>query len=732
MKKSYKVYGMMCTACSAHVEHAVGALPFVTSVAVSLLTSGMTVEFDGDEQEILAAVKKAGYRAIPMADGAATTPKMNEKTEVFPLVLSLILSAFLMYVEMGHMLLPYPAFLSYKTAPILYLGVLAALSLPIVYLNRRVFIGGTRSLLAGAPNMDSLIALGSGASFLYGLGILIVFLVSDPPVALAAEAPFSSGGMILALVKLGKTLEGRAKDKTADAIRALAALTPDTVRVLEADEEKVIQISALTHEHILILKAGDRIPCDGRIIEGHLSVDESALTGESLPIEKESGATLSAGCTVADGYAKALPTKIGEETSLSQTIRMVSEAAATKAPIAKTADRIGGIFVPCVIGIAMITLAVWLLVTQNFSEALHHAISVLVISCPCALGLATPTAIMCAMGRGAQMGILIKSAEALEALGRAKHVVFDKTGTLTEGRMQVLDCITTAETDKEELFAIAHGMEIGSAHPLAMAITEYTKEVAPRTMDKLSTLSGKGLFAKSGKESYAAGNLALMEECEIETDTIVDFVTRYEKRGAAIIYIAEADGLLGAFAIADTPRTDAKDTVAALSDMGISVSMLTGDAKAPARATAEALGITDYKDSLTPQDKGEVIRELAEAHTVCMVGDGINDCLPLVQASVGIAIGSGSDIAIESADVVIRGEESTDVARLLRLGRFTLRKIRQNLFWALIYNCICIPVAAGALAPIGISLSPMIASAAMAISSLTVVSNALTIKRFDK
>ncbi len=732
MKKSYKVYGMMCTACSAHVEHAVSALPFVSSVGVSLLTSSMTVEFEGNEEEILSAVKKAGYRAVPMEEGKGVSLEASEKTATLPLILSLVLSALLMYVEMGHMWLPYPAFLSNERNPLLYLLVLFVLAVPIVFLNRRYFVGGTRSLLSGAPNMDTLIALGAGSALLYGTGILLAFLFFDPPMALAAEAPFCSGGMILALVTLGKTLEGRAKDKTADAIRALSALTPDTARVLADGEEKTIFTKDLTHKDILILKAGDRIPCDGRIIEGHLAVDEAALTGESLPIEKGAQASVFAGCTVSDGYAKVTPTGLGEETSLSKTIRMVSEAATTKAPIARVADRIGAIFVPCVIALALITLAAWLIITKNFAEALHHAISVLVISCPCALGLATPTAIMCAMGRGAQMGILVKSAEALEEVGRTTHIVFDKTGTLTEGRMQVLHFACAEGTEKDLLFSVAHSIEAESAHPLATAIVAYTNEAERIPIDKISTLAGKGLFAKSDKKSFAAGNLALMEDCEIDTDTISDFVEEYEAKGAAIIYIAEADGLLGAFAISDTPREDAKATVAALSEMGIRVSMLTGDAPAPARATAEALGIKDFHASLTPQDKGEAIKKMAEAHRVCMVGDGINDCLPLVQASVGIAIGSGSDVAIESADVVIRGEKSADVIRLLRLGRFTLRKIRQNLFWALIYNCICIPIAAGVLVPIGISLSPMMASAAMAISSLTVVTNALTIKLFDR
>jgi Cu2+-exporting ATPase len=729
MKKSYKVYGMMCTACVLHVEHAVLALPFVTSASVSLLTSGMTVEFDGDEEAILAAVKKAGYRAVPIAENEIATVDTAEKTRLLPVVLSLILSALLAYFEMGRGLLPYPAFLLPSAHPILYLAVLFSLTAPIIILNRRIFFGGIRSLLGGAPNMDTLIALGSGAAFTYGTGIFLAFLFANPAPALAAHAPFASAGMILALITLGKALEGRAKDKTADAIRALASLTPDTVTVLDGREERTISARDLTLEHILILKAGDRIPCDGRIEEGHLSIDESALTGESLPVEKAQGAEVLAGCTVSDGYARIRPTEIGEETSLSRTIRLVSEAAATKAPIAKVADKISRVFVPCVMTVSLITLLLHWLIAKDFSTALHHAISVLVISCPCALGLATPTAIMCAVGRGASLGILIKNAGALEALGRTRQIVFDKTGTLTKGRMQVLAHVA-ADGEEEALFSAAHSIEARSEHPLAAAIFDYTKGAKEIPIDKFSLLHGKGLFAKSEKTTYAAGNLALMEECEIETDEIEDFVKEHESRGATVIYVAKADGLIGAFAIADTVREDAKETVRTLKELGITVSMLTGDALAPAKATADALGIEAYRASLTPEEKSNAITQIeGESGSACMVGDGINDCLPLTAATVGVAIGSGSDIAIESADIVIRGEHSADVLHLVKLSRLTLRKIRQNLFWALLYNCICIPIAAGALAPLGITLSPALASAAMALSSLTVVSNALTIKR---
>ncbi len=730
MIKNFKIYGMTCSACAAHVEHAVSALPSVSSVSVNLLTATMTADFSCEAEALLTAVRRAGYRAEEIEEGAPAFAESGEKTPILPVFLSLLFSALLMYFEMGHMYLPYPEALIPPRNPFLYLGLLFLLAVPIVFINRRYFIGGLRALFFRAPNMDTLIALGSGAALLYGTGILLAFLFLSPDAALATKAPFASGGMILALVSLGKALEGRAKDKTADAIRALSSLMPDTARIKTADGEQIIPAAELKEEHILILKAGDRIPCDGTITEGFLSVDEAALTGESLPAEKGAGASVFAGCTVADGYALIAPTEVGEKTSLSRTVRKILAAAATKAPIARVADKISRFFVPAVMVIALLTLSVWLIFTGDLSRALHYSISVLVISCPCALGLATPTAITCAMGRGAQTGIFIKNAEVLEELGRIEHAVFDKTGTLTEGKMRVLDFALCEGVEKEVLFSIAGGIECGSAHPLAAAIVNYTKDTAAMEFDRISTFTGKGLFAKKEKSSYAAGNLALMEDCEIETDSILDFVLEYEKKGAAIIYIAEAEGLLGAFAIADTPREDARETVAALKKMGISVSMLTGDAKAPAAHTASSLGIEDFSAALSPESKGEAVRKLSETRRVMMVGDGINDCLPLVEASVGVAIGSGSDIALESADAVIRGEASTDVLRLIGLGRFTLRKIKQNLFWALLYNCICIPLAAGVLAPIGISLSPMIASAAMACSSLTVVGNALTIRFF--
>lgn len=730
MKTTYKVYGMMCAACASHVEHAVRRVEGVTTVSVSLLTNSMQLEGEGfTDEAVLHAVKTAGYAAERIKDGAPVLLPTAERRRLWPLIVSLCLSALLMYVEMGEMALPYPAMLSKATHPALNLVLQLILLIPIVCLNYRYFVGGTKSMLSGAPNMDSLIALGSGTAILYST-VLTVLCLIRPSAALAAQASFSSGGMILALVTLGKTLEGRAKDKTADSIRALAALTPDTVTVRTEEGEQVIEVKELTTAHTLLLRTGDRVPCDGVVLEGHLSMNESAITGESLPVDRGAGAALSAGCTVTDGAAAVRPTAVGEESSLSKTIRMVSEASATKAPIAKMADRVSAYFVPAVLAVALITFAVWLLVTKHVSEALTHAISVLVISCPCALGLATPTAIMCAMGKGAEGGILIKSAEALEAVGRIRTVAFDKTGTLTTGHMSVTDVLVAEGHTEEELFSLAHAIEAQSTHPVATAVAAYTKEAKPIEISRVSTLAGKGMFAKTPIGNVAIGNAALMEDCEIELDGIRDFILRAEERGAGLVFVADADALIGAFAVSDTPKEDSAAAIAALAELGVRSVMLTGDTPAAARTVAQALGIEQYHAALTPEGKGEKLRELSREERVAMVGDGINDCLPLVAADVGIAMGAGSDVAIESCDVVLRGDQMRDTVRLIRLGRYTLRKIRQNLFWALIYNAICIPIAAGALASLGVTLSPMMASAAMALSSLTVVGNALLIKRF--
>lgn len=731
MKKNFKVFGMMCAACAAHVEHAVAAVDGVQSVAVSLLTNSMQVELtEGVEDAILRAVKHAGYSAEEMNTAQAVMSEPTQSRRLWPLITSLILSALVMYIEMGHMLLPYPSWLHVSAHPTLYLLLQLLLTIPIVLLNYRYFVGGTRSLLARSPNMDSLIALGAGTAILYSTVLFFICLIGGPSADVAARSGFSSGGMILSLVTLGKTLEGRAKDKTADAIRALAELTPDTVTVLRDGAEMAIRTSELSLTDELVLKAGDRIPCDGTLLSGHLSVDESAVTGESLPIEKAEGASVTSGCMVTDGAARIRPTAVGEETSLSQTIRMVSEASATKAPIAKLADRVSSFFVPAVLGIACVTFLLWLLIGRDLTVALTYAINVLVISCPCALGLATPTAIMCAMGKGAQLGVLIKHAEALETVGRIRRVAFDKTGTLTTGHMSVCDHITVDGYTDDLLFRVAYTVESRSTHPVACAVARFTEGTEELADARISTLAGKGMFAKCADEAYAVGNLSLMEDCDIDTDALASFRRKADARGASLVYVASTDALIGAFAVADTPKEDSLCAIEELRRIGVEALMLTGDTEAAASHIADQLHITSVHATLTPEQKGERIQSLAKEAPIAMVGDGINDCLPLVAADVGVAMGAGSDVAIESCDVVLRSDRMMDVVRLIRLGRFTLRKIRQNLFWALIYNTICIPVAAGAFAFLGVTLTPMMASAAMAISSLTVVTNALMIKRF--
>lgn len=733
MKTKFKITGMMCAACASHVENAVRSLPGVESVAVSLLTASMEVEHTGDVDAIVAAVRHAGYGAKPLSEGEVITLDAPTKKNHLPLIFSLILAALLMYVAMGEMMsLPYPDFLSHHRSPGLNLAVQFFLTIPIVILNYRYFVGGTRSLLTGAPNMDSLIALGSGTAILYGTVIFGMVLFGDPANAhtLAMKATFESGGMILALVTLGKTLEGGAKDRTAGAIRALSSLTPDTVRVRRAGEEVSVGTAELTLDDTLILREGERIPCDGVILSGSLSVDASALTGESLPVDKKEGDELSAGCVVFGGYAEVRPLRIGTDTSLSETVRMVSEAAATKAPIAKLADRVSAFFVPVVLGIAALTFLIWILVTRDITTSLNHAISVLVISCPCALGLATPTAIMCAMGKGASLGILIKSAEALEEVGRVKRIAFDKTGTLTEGKMQVLDYALAEGKTKDMLFRAAGAAEKESKHPIALAVCAFTAELTPYEVEKVSSVVGRGIYAKCREGTFAVGNAAMMEDCEADIAPLADFAARAEAQGAAVIYTADGDGLLGAFAVADTPRPESRDALAELSRLGVRSVMLTGDAAPAAKHIADAVGVNEFYATLSPAGKGEKIREISSAEKVAMVGDGINDALPLVAADIGIAMGRGSDVAIESCDVVLRRDNIRDVVKLVRLGRLTLRKVRENLFWALIYNCICIPIAAGALTGIGFTLSPMMASAAMALSSLTVVLNALTIRYF--
>lgn len=731
MKQNFKVIGMMCAACSTHVENAVRALDGIEGVTVSLLTNSMAVEFSPDKitsDDIERAVRGAGYRAEAMAEGERVT-LTPERRDLKPLLFSLPLAALLMYLEMGWMHLPFPSFIHPDQAPLVWLLLQFVLASAVCIINYRYFVGGIRSLILLKPNMDSLIALGAGASMLYATGILVAVLfgVDDPE--LIRRASFSGAGMILTLVTLGKTLEGRAKDKTKAAIRALSALVPEEVAVRREGTEMRIPLSALSYEDTLLLRVGDRVGADAVVLSGSVSMDESALTGESLPIERSVGDTLSCGCIIVDGYAEARPSAIGEDSSLSHTVRMVSEAAASKAPIARTADRISRVFVPVVLSLSLLTFIVWL-IASGLPDAITHAVSVLVISCPCALGLATPTAIMCAMGKGASLGILIKSAQALENVGRCSAVAFDKTGTLTTGELCVVDFLCTASLSREDALALARSIEETSAHPTARAIVRYADTASTVDVGKISTLAGKGMFAKGPNGAYAIGNAALMEECDVELGGAKEFTKAAAARGASVVYLASDEELLCAFAVSDTPREDSRDVINAVEKLGLHPLLLTGDGEAAAGAVAEALGIRNYYANLTPEGKGKRIEELRKSYAVMMVGDGINDALPLVSADVGVAVGTGTDVAVESCEIVLRGEGVQKIPTLIRLGRYTLRKIKQNLFFALVYNAICIPLAMGALSFVGITLSPMIASLAMACSSLSVVTNALLINKF--
>lgn len=726
----FRIGGMNCSACVSHVENAIRAVPGVTGAEVSLLTASARVcAEDGTSPEHIAqAVHRAGYTAQIIADGEAITLPKEERTPTAPLAVTLTLAALLMLFDMGHMIGWMPEVCKVSVYPLPILCAELCLLIPILIINRRYFLGGIRAMLSLRPNMDSLIALGSGTCLLFGLSVLVRVCLGIGDGELAARATFATSGMILAFVSIGKTLEGRAKDKTASAIRALADLSADTVRVLRGEEEVTVKTEELTVGDTVILRAGDRIGADGTVTEGQISVDESAVTGESLPVYRTVGDTLACGCTVKDGTAKMRATQVGEDTSLSAVIRTVSAAAATKAPIARIADKVGEVFVPVIVGLSLLVFGLWLLISGDLSVALNYGVSVLVVSCPCALGLATPTAMMCAMGKGASMGILVKNAAVLETVAKVRTVALDKTGTVTTGKMTVHGYMTAEGVEKERLFRTAHALEAGSSHPIAEAVKQYTAGFGTLSFDSFSVMPGRGICAKAGRTVYAAGNGAMMEEFDMDLSAFASFRAEGEKAGRSVIYLACSDGMLGAFCVGDTPREDARHAVGQMRALGLSVVMLTGDTEAAAKHIASEVGIERVYASLTPDGKLSWIEKCRAEGPCAMVGDGINDCLPLVGADVGIAMGCGTQVAMESADAVLRSDRTSDAVRLFRLGRLTLRKVKQNLFWAMIYNGICIPLAAGALSFAGIVFSPMIASAAMACSSLCVVCNALTIR----
>nr|WP_308658107.1 heavy metal translocating P-type ATPase [uncultured Agathobacter sp.] len=756
--KQYTVTGMSCAACSARVEKAVSKVDGVTSCSVSLLTNSMGVEGSATDAQIVEAVEQAGYGASPK--GTATesendkannsleqlkaaqdalvdreTPKLRNR-----LIASLIFLVVLMYFSMGHMMWgwPLPEFFDGNHVAMGLLQLL--LTVAVMVINQKFFISGFKGLIHGAPNMDTLVALGSAASFGYSVYALFAMTAAqvkgdmDAVMSYMHEFYFESAAMILALITVGKMLEAHSKGKTTDALKSLMQLAPKTATVVKDGVEQEISVDAVRKDDIFVVRPGENIPVDGEIIDGTTAVNESALTGESIPVDKQPKDAVSAATVNQSGFIKCRATRVGEDTTLSQIIQMVSDAAATKAPIAKIADRVSGVFVPAVITIAIITIIAWLIAGETVGFALARGISVLVISCPCALGLATPVAIMVGNGKGAKSGILFKTAASLEATGRTQIVALDKTGTITCGEPKVTD-IVPDETFFEEtgkhagaLLAIAASVEAKSEHPLAKAIMERAKtdEIAVAEVTDFSAVVGNGLTAILAGKMIKAGNLAFVSKFVKVSDDMRAKAVEFSKEGKTPLFFAADDRLCGIIAVADTIKEDSPEAVRQLKNMGIRVVMLTGDNEQTANAIGKQAGVDEVIAGVLPDGKEAVIRKLKKQGRVAMVGDGINDAPALTRADMGIAIGAGSDVAIDAADVVLMKSRLIDVPAAVRLSRATLTNIHENLFWAFFYNVIGIPLAAGLWYPLlGWKLNPMFGAAAMSLSSFCVVTNAL-------
>ena len=750
MDKKFDVTGMTCSACSSHVEKSVCKLVGEGNVSVSLLTNSMQVKYDEkqiSEEDIIKAVEDAGYGAS--VAGAPAAKKAEKKGSVVDeeikemktrLIISFIFLIPLMYVSMGSMAgLPQPSFLTGHANAVSFAFTQFLMCLPIIYVNRKYFIVGYKTLWHRAPNMDSLIAVGSTAALAYG-----IFAIYRMSYGLGAgdyalvekyhmDLYFESSVMILTLITLGKFLETRSRRKTSEAISRLTELAPETAVVERNGVETEIPIEELNAGDIVIVKPGARIPADGIIVDGNSSVDESALTGESIPVEKTAGDKIIAASINKNGFLKFRAEKVGSETTLAQIIKLVEDASASKAPIAKLADKIAGVFVPVVMTIALVTAIAWLATGHDFEFALSCAISVLVISCPCALGLATPVAIMVGTGKGAENGILIKSAEALETLHLVKTVIMDKTGTLTEGKPVVTD-IYSIGIDENELLALAASAEKPSEHPLAGALIEDAEKKGINLFEAedFRAVSGRGVTATVDGRKILAGNKYFMSENGIDVSVFEQKEKEYSDLGKTVLYFAGENSPLGLIAVQDVPKKTSRAAVKCLRDMGIDVIMLTGDNKRTAEAIARSLGITKVVSEVMPQDKEAVVRSVQEkGGRTAMIGDGINDAPALARADVGIAIGAGTDVAIESADIVLMKSDLMDAVTAIKLSKATIKNVKENLFWAFFYNIICIPLAAGVWFPaFGIKLSPMIGAAAMSMSSVCVVSNALRLKFF--
>ena len=738
---------MSCAACQTHVEHGAEQVCGKGNATVSLLTNSLTVSVEdgADEEKLYLSLKKtlksAGY-TLEREGESQDDSDLEYKRSIKRLVVSAIITAVLMIVAMGHMVgLPMPSV--FAEHPYLFAILQLLLTVPVIVINFKFFKNGFFALFKGKPNMDSLIAIGSGASTLYGcvaIGIMIYGEVSQSEALIEAyrhNLYFEGAAMILTLVSLGKTLEGRAKANAASAIKGLSKMMPESASVLRDGIFIEIPINELTVGDVIELRAGDTVPADGTVVEGSCSVDESALSGESIPVEKNVGDSLKTACTVTNGYVRIKAESVGEDTALLRIIHLLEDAAASKAPIARIADKVSAVFVPTVIAISVLTALAWIVVMKNISMAFQCAVSVLVISCPCALGLATPTAITVATGRGARLGILIRSAEALENLHSVKYFLTDKTGTLTEGKPAVTDVI--AYTDEKKLFEAAYLAESMSSHPLASAICDAARErgVSDEKINaqakNIEVLAGKGIKAEIVENNdskiclIGTPELFAQEGVELENYVLSSLRSMEEKGRTAVICAFESE-ILGIIGIFDRERKDSRDAIAELEKMHITPVMLTGDNDLTAKGVCESCGIKEYHARLLPEDKERIIREYSQKGLCAMVGDGINDAPALAAADVGIAIGAGTDIAIDSADVVLSQSSLCDAVSAISLSRATVTVIRENLFWALFYNAVCIPIAAGVLYPVGITLTPMIASAAMSFSSVCVVLNSLRIK----
>ena len=747
--EQYNVTGMSCAACSARVEKAVKKVPGVTSCSVSLLTNSMGVEGTASPAAILSAVQEAGYGASPKTASASKasdasadldaladheTPKLKRR-----LIASLGFLLVLMYFSMGHMMWGWPLPRWFDGNHIAMGLVQLLLAGIVMVINQKFFINGFKGLLHGSPNMDTLVAMGSMASFVWSTYALFAMTRaqvdgnSELVMHYMMEFYFESAAMILTLITVGKMLEARSKGKTTDALKSLMKLAPQTATLLREGAEVTVPIAQVKKGDLFVVRPGENIPVDGLVLEGSSAVNESALTGESIPVDKAAGDKVSAATTNQSGFLKCEATRVGEDTTLAQIIRMVSDAAATKAPIAKIADTVSGFFVPAVISISVLTTLVWLLLGREFGYALARGISVLVISCPCALGLATPVAIMVGNGLGARNGILFKTAASLEAAGRTQIVALDKTGTITSGEPRVTDVLSAEGVSKSELLTLAASLEQKSEHPLAKAVLAYaeTETIACPDVTDFAALPGNGLSARlDGMEIYGGNAEFIATKASVPAELQAE-AARLAAEGKTPLFFGGAGRLMGVIAVADTLKEDSPRAIRELQNMGIRVVMLTGDNQRTADAIGRQAGVDEVIAGVLPDGKEAVIRRLQESGKVAMVGDGINDAPALTRADTGIAIGAGTDVAIDAADVVLMNSRLSDVPAAIRLSRATLRNIHENLFWAFIYNIIGIPLAAGVFIPFGLTLNPMFGAAAMSLSSFCVVSNALRLNLFD-